>query len=101
MLIRSQNKEYLCNLNSIYGIAYEETHGYKKGKTVSTNHEICVDTGVVDSIGVYSTKEKALKVLDMIQEEYQYNERCKARGEEAGTIPLYVFQMPKDEEVEE
>lgn len=101
MLIRSQDKEYLCNLNTIYGISYEETHGYKKGKTVSTNHEICVDTGVVDSIGVYSTKEKALKVLDMIQEEYQYNERCKARGEEAGTIPSYVFQMPKDEEVEE
>lgn len=38
-------------------------------------------------IGEYSTEEKSLKVLDMIQEnlEYPYNE---------------VFQMPQDEEVE-
>lgn len=27
--------------------------------------------------------------------------RCKARGEESGMMPLYVFQMPKEEEVEE
>lgn len=101
MLIRSQNKEYLCNIKAVYGVSYHEAHDYKRGKVEKTNHEICVDTGVVDSIGVYSTKEKALKVLDMIQEDYQYNERCKARGEEAGMIPSYVFQMPKDEEVEE
>ena len=102
MLIRSQNKEYLCNLNSIYGISYEETHGYKKGKTVSTNHEICVDTGVVDSIGVYSTKGKALKVLDMIQEKFQ--EPIYQSDIGGGEIAIYkniVFQMPKDEEVEE
>ena len=102
MLIRSQNKEYLCNLNSIYGITYEETHGYKNGKTVSTNHEICVYTGVVDSIGVYSTKGKALKVLDMIQKEYQGPIYQNDIG--CNEIDIYkskVFQMPKDEEVEE
>jgi hypothetical protein len=44
-----------------------------------------------DHLGIYSTKEKALKVLDMIQKEinvglYNYGE---------------VFEMPLDEEVEE
>lgn len=50
-------------------------------------------------IGEYSTEEKAVKVLDMIQEDYLYNERCRARGEEAGAIPNYIFVMPQDEEV--
>lgn len=39
-------------------------------------------------IGEYSTEEKALKVLDMIQENLEY--------------PYYeVFQMPSDTEVDE
>ena len=101
MLIRSQNKEQLCNLDSLYGICYEETHDYKKGKAVSTNHEICVDTGVVDSIGVYSTKEKAIKVLDMIYEKYQEPiYQNDIGGNETAIYKNVVFQMPQDSEVE-
>lgn len=48
----------------------------------------------------YSSKAKALKVMEMLREEYLYCERCRARGEEAGTIPSYVFKFPADEEVE-
>lgn len=100
MLIRSQNKEYLCNIKAVYGVSYQETHDYKRGKVEKTNHEICVDTGVVDSIGAYSTKEKALKVLDMIQEAYI---RCNQESMiyQYGYTKNMIFQMPKDEEVEE
>lgn len=100
MLIRSQNKEYLCNIKAVYGVGYQEVNDYKRGKVEKTNHEICVDTGVVDSIGVYSTKEKALKVLDMIEQAY-----CKSFEEQKQNYFGYrydlIFHMPKDEEVEE
>lgn len=87
MIIRSQDKKsFTTNLDLLV-------------MEIAKRHEI-VD-GKRNTVAIYSTEEKAIKVLDMIQEEYQYNERCKARGEEAGMIPSYVFQMPKDEEVEE
>lgn len=48
--------------------------------------EISNDVGL--DLGAYSTKEKAIKVLDMIYEEYQSSiHNCKA------------FQMPQDSEV--
>lgn len=51
-------------------------------------------------IAVYSNTDKALKVMEMLREEYLYCERCRARGEEAGMIPSYVFKFPDDSEVE-
>ena len=48
----------------------------------------------------YSSKDKALKVMEILREEYLYCERCRARVEEAGIIPSYVFKFPADEEVE-
>ena len=60
MLIRSQNKELLVNFNVSAGIEIEE----RNTKTVVTSYI----TGCSYLLGEYSTKEKALKVLDMIQE---------------------------------
>ena len=62
MLIRSQNKELLVNFNVSAGIEIEE----RNAKTVVTSYI----TGCSYLLGEYSTKEKALKVLDMIQEAY-------------------------------
>ena len=62
MLIRSQNKELLVNFNVSAGIEIEEG----TTKTVVTSYI----TGCSYLLGEYSTKEKALKVLDMIQEAY-------------------------------
>ena len=62
MLIRSQNKELLVNFNVSAGIEIEE----RNTKTVVTSYI----TGCSYLLGEYSTKEKALKVLDMIQEAY-------------------------------
>ena len=62
MLIRSQNKELLVNFNVSAGIEIEE----RNTKTVVTSYI----TGCSYLLGEYSTKAKAMKVLDMIQEAY-------------------------------
>ena len=77
MLIRSQNKELLVNFNVSAGIEIEE----RNTKTVVTSYI----TGCSYLLGEYSTKEKAMKVLDMIQEAYVN-----------GHID---YQMPEDSEV--
>ena len=48
----------------------------------------CVVAGCDYELGVYSTEEKALKVLDEIQKRTEY-------------LCAKSFQMPKDYEVEE
>ena len=78
MLIRSQNKELLVNFNVSAGIEIEE----RNTKTVVTSYI----TGCSYLLGEYSTKKKAIKVLDMIQEAYVN-----------GHID---YQIPGDSEVE-
>lgn len=98
MLIRSQNKEILVNFNVSAGIEIAEG----TTKTVITSYI----TGCSYLLGEYSTKKKAIKVLDMIQEaysEYQimlnfsvsYLHEFKEKTDE-----FAIFQMPEDSEVE-
>ena len=80
--IRSQNKEILMNLEyfEIQEPNYEEVKA------------VIFSSGYI--LGRYSTKEKALKVLDMIEthlEDLEY----KIHNRE------FVFQMPDDEDIEE
>ena len=77
MLIRSQNREVLINLNSTAGIEIAEG----PIKTIITSYI----TGCSYLLGEYSNKAKAMKVLDMIQEAYVN-----------GHID---YQMPEDSEV--
>ena len=77
MLIRSQNKEILVNFNVSAGIEI----AVGTTKTVITSYI----TGCSYLLGEYSTKKKAIKVLDMIQEAYVN-----------GHID---YQMPADSEV--
>jgi len=83
MWIRSQDKEALTNGDIIYYCnkygMYTEIRCGKAG--ISDDYDLV--------LAAYSTKEKASKVLDMIQKficDYQHGE---------------VFQMPQDDEVEE
>jgi hypothetical protein len=87
MWIRSQDKEALTNGDIIY---YCDKYGMIR----------CGKLGISDDydlvLAVYSTKEKALKVLDMIEIGIRnpfllYSEDPNSR----------VFQMPQDDEVEE
>lgn len=113
MLIRSQDKEILINLNTLAGI--EITKG--PVKTTITSYT----TGCTYLLGEYSTREKAMKVLYMIQEAYadaKLNEIllpdvCKSasesqRGKDNTSIAKtirkdfmkkMIFQMPEDSEV--
>lgn len=114
MLIRSQNREVLINLNSTAGIEIAEG----PIKTIITSYI----TGCSYLLGEYSDKEKAFKVLDMIQEAYgdsEYTkyvipevcrmlsmkpktEENKAHAGELGEMLKkgMTFQMPADSEVE-
>lgn len=112
MLIRSQNKETLVNIEASIVLYISGTIGKK--------YPISTSNGYV--IGFYSTKAKAMKVLDMIQEAYEeYKIACtfltgftghraivesndiRVNGYEE-LIKIFkknmVFQMPEDSEVE-
>ena len=110
MLVRSQNKEVLATLELLFDIEVS-------GGVISARRDMswcCL-------LGEYSTKAKAMKVLDMIQEAYgdaKLNEIllpdvCKSASESqmgkdntliAKTIrkdfmKKMIFQMPEDSEV--
>lgn len=115
MLIRSQDKEILINFNNSPTIKIMGT----KGDVII----ICsLDTYETFAIGNYSTKAKAMKVLDMIQEAYEeYKIACTFLTGFTGHRAIVesndirvngceeliksfkkntVFQMPEDSEVE-
>ena len=76
MLIRSQDKRILINMNNVSSIEVGD-------------NELRIfadDGGTIYDLGSYSTKAKAMKVLDMIQEAYVN-----------GHID---YQIPGDSEVE-
>ena len=87
MLIRSQNKEVLATLELLFDIEVS-------GGVISARRDMswcCL-------LGEYSTKAKAMKVLDMIQEAY-----CKfmsVKNDDAWNGKESVFYMPVDSEVE-
>lgn len=77
MLIRSQDKTVIVNFDNVFNIANRDING-----------AVAIYIGSQDSccnMAEYSTKAKALKVLDMIQEAYVN-----------GHID---YQMPEDSEV--
>jgi hypothetical protein len=111
MLIRSQNKEVLATLELLFDVEVS-------GGVISARRDMswcCL-------LGEYSTKEKAMKVLDMIQEAYEeYKITCTFLTGFTGHRTIVesndihvngseeliknfkknmVFQMPEDSEVE-
>ena len=109
MLIRSQDKSRLINFNNTRELRFWEC---AQGFNI---------TDCVCPLGSYSTREKALGVLDMIQEAYTKtgvaksivsemakvlgrasagidDELAKSTGE--ALVKLMCFQMPEDSEVE-
>lgn len=90
MWIRSQDKETLINCNVI-----EYNDFYVENAIVATSETISRTI-----IGKYSTKEKALKVLDMIHNKIIELDRNKFLGMTEQIYIRCVFQMPQDDEVE-
>ena len=96
MLIRSQDKKLLIPLEKF-------TIGITKDNCICATSNICVSPAEFSAgwLGKYSTEEKALKVLDMIESAYYNLEYSKFLGCENDTFASCVFQMPQDEEIEE
>lgn len=111
MLIRSQNKEFLVTLELLLDIEVS-------GRVISARK----DYGWCCLLGEYSTKAKAMKVLDMIQEAYadaelipmtvpnigkMFAEAPASKENELlaeamgkALMNKMIFQMPEDSEVE-
>ena len=89
MLIRSQDKRMIVNFDNICTVsAFPE----------KDSEDIYVEDGTGSlMVGRYSTKAKAMKVLDMIQEAYERYEYEKAF--KTGMALFETFQMPEDSEV--
>lgn len=88
MIIRSQDKRGFVNFKNIDTVSLSIEWGI-----------VAFNGNAKSYLGQYSTKEKAIKVLDMIQERYQAiweEENCLACG---GNRISSVFQMPQDSEV--
>lgn len=102
MLIRGQDKKKIFNLQNI-GCIEIEPYFYK-----GENYLIAAKFPgrVNEIIAVYSTEEKAIKVLDMIQIEYECSLYCNDAFDNAALVERpYIFaanrtfQMPQDSEV--
>lgn len=94
MWIRSQNKRVLkqCTSLTITSIEFSE--------------DCMILADAITKLGTYSSEEKAMKVMDMIERkllEYDYQEGFQTS--DCSYYPTFayeppkVFQMPKDEEV--
>ena len=88
MLIRSQNRLRLVNMENIdtlaIGLGSFQIYSFLGNESTL--------------LGTYSTEEKVVKVLDMIQESYVTNKGYYLSGNKSRTS--YVFYMPQDDEVE-
>lgn len=90
MWIRSQDRKTLLNASDFHVVSSYEGFGIISG--------LC-------ALGYYSTEEKAMKVMDMIQNaitgtRFEFTDivrDCDLAGVEIHN----VFNMPKDDEVEE
>lgn len=87
MIIRSQDKKSITtdlNIN-----IYEDDDGSVEMINKS-----------LTSLGTYSTEEKAIKVLDMIQNKYFEHMTVESNGAIVNVLERpKVFQMPQDSEV--
>ena len=110
MLIRSQNKASIVNFDNVFNIAAIRNINGAVAIYIRSSSSCC-------NMAEYSTKAKAMKVLDMIQEAYadeklvdytKYLQRKEIEKMDDSTILAIrnelmkkaVFQMPDDSEVE-
>lgn len=94
MLIRSQDKTALVKFeNIVINLKLPESL-----RVICWSLQDAQRSGGYFVLGEYSTKEKSLKVLDMIQEAYETYEYEKAF--KTGLTLFEAFQMPEDSEVE-
>ena len=94
MWIRSQNRKILTNVNEVLICTMDDNKYFIEGFWNRGS----------DTLGIYSTEEKALRVLDEIQDAiedtYYYNIENLGCGSYALKKGCEIYEMPQDEEVE-
>lgn len=100
MLIRSQDKKRLVEMHGLFITEIHKRIG-AKAKYIVGYEIFNYENDSELKIGEYSTEEKAIKVLDMIQEEYQKPVYQNVIADnETAIYQSKVFQMPQDDEVQ-
>lgn len=94
MWIRSQNKKILSKVNEVLICTMDDNKYFIEGFW---------DRGS-DTLGIYSSEEKALRVLDEIQDAiedtYYYNVENLGCGSYALKKGCEIYEMPADDDVE-
>ena len=87
----------LCpfNLMGIYPLTKKE-----RDKDIVIHNIFIVVHGEEVDIAVYSTEEKAIKVLDMIENFYSSFKFCEIGESDLTEFYNVIFQMPQDSEVQ-
>ena len=99
MLIRSQDKRKLSNLNLVSDIVVSKTKSGNAEVLACYPYFATSDCGFA-TLGTYSTEEKAINVLGMIQNKYFEHMTVESNGAVVQILERpKVFQMPSDEEV--
>lgn len=98
MLIRTQNRKTLVDITNL-------VIEISRSKLISKNSIIAYHTNDFSSsdyitLGTYSTEEKALKVLDMIQKTYESTTSQLSINGFLITQCNKVFEMPADEDID-
>lgn len=92
MLIRSQDRKCFVNTDNVFST---NIYGADDEYVIDATNNIGTET-----LGVYSSEEKALKVLDMICSAYdRYSRKCIDFSSTEGGLYKTIFGMPKDEDV--
>lgn len=89
MIIRSQDKKTTSDDMNLH--IQEREMGKYTFFNIRNSKDVC--------LGSYKTKEKAIKVLDMICKEYKHSNNSTSLGH-YGFVENRVFQMPSEKEVE-
>ena len=92
MLIRSQDKMKIVDMHGMTVCAFEERNRNGEFKICAYGNNQPADA--VENLGVYNSKERAIEILDAIQENYKdglYTLDC-----ERIVATNIVFQMPNE-----
>lgn len=103
MWIRSQDRREIVNVDCLrispIDKKFKDIDGKIGAYVEDENGRYAIISNI--NLGEYSSKEKALKVLDMIQKAIEHTDMLKIdeKGKFEQVHISVVFAMPKDEEV--
>lgn len=99
MLIRSQDKLSLTNLRQVTDLNIVPSHDHSRYTLRAIYPHVINDDYAYMTLGRFSSRENAIKVLDMIQAQYQSAEESKIIGI-LGHKQEFTFTIPTDKEME-